>query len=54
MLPSLNDYPDSKNTEDCWMSSRDIDDQRILQPDWTGGTTGHKQQKVLVPDANFL
>ena len=34
--------------------SKDIDDHRILQPDWTRGTTDYTQPKVVVPDANFV
>ena len=33
--------------------SRDIDDQRILQSDWTKGTTGHTHLKELALDAVF-
>ena len=32
----------------------DIDDQRILQSDWTRGTSGHDQRNVLVPDTTFV
>ena len=30
MLPSLDDYLHAKNLRDCWISSNNIDDQRIL------------------------
>ena len=33
--------------------SRDIDDQRNLQFDWSRGTTGNTQPKVLVLDCTF-
>ena len=32
---------------------RDVDDQRILQPHWKSGTSGHTQTKVLVSGAAF-
>ena len=35
------------------MPSRDIDDQRILQYDWTRHTTGHIQPKVVVSNPSF-
>ena len=34
--------------------SGDIDDQVLLQSDWTRGTTGHTQPKIVVSDATFL
>ena len=36
-----------------WILSRVIDNQRILQSDWTRGTPGHTQPKVVVLDATF-
>ena len=33
--------------------SRDIIDKKIQQSDWTGGTPGHIQQRVVVSDATF-
>ena len=35
------------------ISSRDTDDQRILQSDWIRGTNGHIQTKVKVTDPTF-
>ena len=40
-----------KNLERQPVPSRDA--QRILQSDWTGGTTRHTQPKVIVSDAAF-
>ena len=37
----------------CLILCGDIDDQRILQLDWAGGTTGHIQPKGVVPEATF-
>ena len=54
MLPSHDNYLHAKNLRDCWISSRYINDQRILLSDWTSGTTGHTQPKVVVSDATFL
>ena len=33
--------------------SRDIVDQRILQSDWTRGSSGHIQSRVVASDATF-
>ena len=33
--------------------SRNIDDKRTLQSDWTRGTAGHTELKVVVSDATF-
>ena len=30
-----------KNLRHCWISSRDIDNQKILQSDWMRYKTGH-------------
>ena len=54
MLHLLDDYLLAKNQRDCWISSRDIDDQRILQSDWMRDQTGHTQTKVVVSDTNFF
>ena len=45
MLPLLDEFLHAKNLRDRWISSRDIDDQRILQFDWTRVTTGHNKPK---------
>ena len=54
MLPLLNDYLHAKTLTDCCISSRDIDDQRILQSDRKKGTTGLTQLKLVASDASFL
>ena len=55
MLPLLDDYLHAKCLWECWISSRYIDDQRILQSDWTRGTTGCSTQlKEVVSDATSL
>ena len=51
MIPLLDDYLRVKNLRDCWISSRDIDDQRIIKSDWTRSTTAHKQPKVVASGA---
>ena len=53
MLPSLNDYFHAKLLRYRLIPSRDIDDQRILQSDWTGDTTENTQPKVVVSSATF-
>ena len=53
MLPSLHDYLLAKSLGDSLISFIDTDDQRILQPDWARGTTGHTQPKVVVSDVTF-
>ena len=35
------------------ISSRDTDDQRILESDWTRGTPGHTQPRVKVLCTTF-
>ena len=35
------------------IASRDTDDQRTLESDWTRGTTGHTLPKLVVSDATF-
>ena len=54
MLPSFNDYLHSKNLRDRLISFRDIDDQNILQFDWSRGRSSLDQPKVVVSDAAFL
>ena len=43
-----------KNLRDRSIPFRNIDDQTILQSDWTRGTSGHTQPKVVVSEATFL
>ena len=43
----------TKNVRDRSVPSRDIDDQKILQGDWTRSTTTHTHPKKVVPDATF-
>ena len=48
MLPSLSldDYLHAKNLRrNCWISSKDIDDQRILESDWTRAQLATPDQK---------
>ena len=51
MLPSFDKYLHAKNLKNQLIPSRDINDQRISQSDWTKGTIGHIQTKVVVLDA---
>ena len=51
MIPLLDDYLRVKNLRDCWISSRDIDDQRIMKSDWTRSTNAHNQPKVVASSA---
>ena len=44
MLQMLEDYLRAKNLKSHWISSRDIDDQRILQSDWMKGKAGHSNK----------
>ena len=53
MLPFLDDYLRSKNLRDRSIPSRDIESQRILQPDSMRGLTGRSQPKMVVSDAAF-
>ena len=53
MLPSLKTNSMQKLRYQLILS-KDIDDQKILQSDWTRGTTGHTQPKEVVPDAPDL
>ena len=41
-----------KKLRDQLILFRDIDEQRILQSDWTRGTTDQTQANVAVSDAN--
>ena len=34
--------------------SKDIDDQRTLESNWTRGKSGHTQSKLIVSDTTFL
>ena len=43
-----------KNKSYSLLSSRDTDDQRILESDKMKVKTGHIQPKAAVSDANFL
>ena len=36
-----------------WIFSRDFNEQRILQSDWTSGLTGHTQASVRLVDPTF-
>ena len=54
MLPLLDDCLYAKNPKYCWTFSKDNDDQRIMQSDWTRGTTGHSQLKAVVSDTTFV
>lgn len=53
MQPFPEEYLHAKKLRHQFVTSRDIVDQRILQSDWTRGTTGHVQQNVVVSDAVF-
>ena len=53
MQPSFDDYHHTKKLWYQLTLSQDINDQRMLQFDWTRGTTGHLQPKEVVKDANF-
>ena len=48
------DYLNVKHLRLHLIPSRDLDDKRILQSDWTRDTSCHTQLKVVVSDANFL
>ena len=54
ILPSIAGYLQEKNLWYSLIPSRDIDDQRILQSDWTRDTTGNTQLKLAVSDPFFL
>lgn len=47
MLLFFDDYLQAKNLTGCLISSRDIDDQTILQNDWPRGS------KVITKELNF-
>ena len=53
MLISFDDYLHAEKLRHKLTLSQDIDDQRILQSDWTRCTSGHIQQKVVVLDPTF-
>ena len=44
-LPFLMVISMQKNLRDCLITSRDINDQRILKYDWIRDTTSHTQPK---------
>ena len=48
MLQTFDDISMQKNLKNCWISSKDIDDQIILQSDWMKGTTDNTQPKNIV------
>ena len=50
----FDDYLDAKNLRYWLIPFTDIDDQWILQSNWTRGITEHTQPKVVVSDATFL
>ena len=52
LLSSFGDH--LKTLRDPSILFTDIGDQRILQHNWTRGTTGHTQPEVVVSDATFL
>ena len=54
ILPSLDRYLHAKTQIYQLISSRVIDDQWILWSNWTTGTTGHSQPKVLASDDTFI
>ena len=45
MLPSIDDYLHARSLRDQSIAFRDIDYQKILQSNWTRGTTSHTQPK---------
>ena len=51
MLPFLDDYLQAKYLSRWLIPFSYIYDQRILQSDWMGGTTGHTKPKMVVSDA---
>ena len=53
MLPSLHEYFHAENLRYKLITSKYIDDQRILQSDWTRTKPGQTQSKVAVSDATF-
>ena len=48
MLPSLDDYLYAKNIRTHTILFRNIDDQRILQSDWSRGRIGHIPNKKML------
>ena len=53
LLSPPDNHFQAKNLKYQLIPSRDIDDQRLMQSNWTKSTTGHTQPKVLLLDANF-
>ena len=53
-LSLLDVYLCAKNLRDCWISFRYINDQRIMLSDWTRGTSGYTQPKLVISDATFF
>ena len=52
-LPLMSNSMQKKKLRYHSFLSRDFDDQRILQSEWTRGITGHFQPKEKVPDATL-
>ena len=50
-LPSLDNYLHAKNLSYRLTPSRETDDQRILQYDWTRDTPSHTQIKIVISGA---
>ena len=50
MLPSLDDWLRAKKLRNYLILSRDFNDQRILQSDWTRALSGHTHSRVIVSD----
>ena len=48
MLTSLHYYVHAKNLSYQLIPSKGIDDQRILQSDWTRGISNQKRQRQLL------
>ena len=44
---------DNSQTKVPLILSREIDNQKMLQPDWIKDTVGYNQPKVIVSDATF-
>ena len=47
LLPFFDDNLHSENLTDQWVPARGIDDQKIMQSDWTRGITGYSQLKLV-------
>ena len=52
-LPFTDDYPHDKNLRYHLIPAKDINDQRMLQSDWTKSTAGQTQPKMVVSDVMF-